>query len=70
MEDASRSEEVRREAEPRRLSRVLFDCAPALEEVGVRVSDDLDRGVLDMSATQRRGGREPDAIGVCDSARL
>ena len=52
-EDASRSEEVRREAEPPRLSRFLFACAPPLEEVGVRVSDDFDRGGVDMSATER-----------------
>lgn len=53
-EDASRSEEVKSEAEPRRLSRFLFTCAPTLEEagVGVRVSDDFDRGGLDMSATE------------------
>lgn len=53
MEDASRSEEVRSEAEPPRLSRFLFACALPLEEAGVRVSDDLDRGELDMSATER-----------------
>lgn len=61
-EDASRSEEVRSEAEPRRLSRFLFACAPPLEEMGVRVSDDFDRGGLDISATER-DWRELDAIG-------
>lgn len=70
-EDVIRSEEVRSEAEPRRLSRPLFACAQAaLEDVGVRVSDDLDRGGVDMSATQRRGGREPDAVDACVSVRV
>jgi hypothetical protein len=61
-EEASRSEEVRSEAEPRRLSRFLPDCAALLEEMGVRVSDDFDRGGLDISATERGVRRELDAI--------
>jgi len=51
-EDTSRSEEVRSEAEPGRLSRFLFACPP-LEEASVRASDDFDRGGVDTSATER-----------------
>ncbi len=50
-EEASRSEEVRNEAEPPLLSRFLLACGPPLEAARVRVSDDFDLGGLDMSAT-------------------
>jgi hypothetical protein len=50
-EEASRSEEVRNEAEPPLLSRFLLACGPPLEDARVRVSDDFDLGGLDMSAT-------------------
>jgi hypothetical protein len=50
-EAAGRSDPARSEAEPRRLPRVLVP----LLEAGTRVSDDFDRGELDMSATERRG---------------
>lgn len=64
---ADRSGPVRSEADPRRRSRLLFDCIPPLEEIGVRVSDDFDRGGLDMLATGRC--RELEAIGGWVSPR-
>jgi hypothetical protein len=67
-EGADRSGPVMTEAEPRRRWRLLFDCVPP-EEPGVRVSDDFDRGELDMLATGRVR-RELDAIGVCASPRV
>ncbi len=67
-EGADRSGPVRTEAEPRRRRRLLFDCVPPLEEPSVRVSDDFDRGELDMLATGR-GRRELDTIG-CVSLRV
>ena len=39
------------------------------EKIGVRVSDDFDRGGLDMLATGR-GFRELEAIGGCVSPRV
>jgi hypothetical protein len=50
---AGRSSPARSEADPRRLSRPLFTWDPLLEEAGTRVSDDFDRGELDISATER-----------------
>ena len=70
-EGADRSGPVRCEAEPRRCRRLLFDCVPPMEDPGmrVRVSDDFDRGELEMLATGR-GRRELDDIGGCVSPRL
>ena len=65
---ADRSGPVRTDAEPRRRRRFLFDCVPP-EEPGVRVSDDFDRGELDMLTTGRVR-RELVAIGVCVSPRV
>jgi hypothetical protein len=53
-EAAGRSGPARSEAEPRLLSRLLFIWDLLLEEAGTRVSDDFDRGELDMSAAERR----------------
>lgn len=53
-EAAGRSDPARSEAEPRRLPRLFSTLVPLLE-AGTRVSDDFDRGELDMSATDRRG---------------
>jgi hypothetical protein len=47
---------------------VYDDCVPP-EEPGTRVSDDFDRGELDMLATGRVL-RELDAVGVCVSPRV
>jgi hypothetical protein len=52
-EAAGRSDPARSEAEPRRFSRPLFAGAPLLEEAGARVSDDFDRGELNLSVTER-----------------
>ena len=46
---------ARSEIEPRRLSRPLCACAATLpeDEASGRVSDDFDRGGLEMSITER-----------------
>ena len=64
-EAVGRSGAARREIEPRRLSRLLYACATLPEdEASGRVSDDFDRGGLEMSTTERWcSEREPD--GVC-----
>jgi hypothetical protein len=57
---------ARREIEPRRLSRPLCACAATLpdDEARGRVSDDFDRGGLEMSNTERWFS-ERELDGVC-----
>lgn len=53
-EGADRSEPGRSEAEPRLRDRFLLACVPPLEEASMRVSDDFDRGGLDILAATGR----------------
>jgi len=54
MEAAGRSGATRCETEPRRFSRPLLACNALPDDEGCgRVSDDFDRGGLEMSTTER-----------------